>query len=88
MTPAALIALAIFGAAILAFGVYVRRFAEKITRDAHADLAAKFASTMPQLFTQTFSASGARITGTVAIAAGGVLLVVAAAVTAWQVLSA
>ncbi|CAN5261203.1 hypothetical protein BH11ACT4_BH11ACT4_13770 [soil metagenome] len=77
MSLGLVIALAVFGAAILAFGIYVRRSAEKTTRDAHADLEAMFGSSMPQLFAQPFTSGGARITGLVAIVAGALLLVAA-----------
>ena len=86
MTPVAIITLAVFGAAILGFGIYVHRFADRVTKDAQADLEGMFASNMPQLFAQPFPPAGARITGIVAIAAGGLLLAAAAVVLVVQLL--
>lgn len=85
MSPVAIVVLAVLGAAILGFGAYVHRFAERLTKDARATLEGMFAATMPQLFAEPFSPAGARITGIVAIAIGAVLLVVAGtgAVLSW-----
>lgn len=71
------VAMAVFGVAILGFGAYVARYAEKTTRDARATLQAMFGQTMPQLFEAETSPTGARITGIVAIVAGVLLLAAA-----------
>jgi hypothetical protein len=83
-----MIALAVFGAAILGFGIYVFRYAERVTRDAHTDLQGMFGSTMPQLFAQPFTPAGARITGVVATAVGGLLLATVLVVAVVQLVTA
>lgn len=83
-----IISLAVFGAAILGFGIYVFRYAERVTRDAHTDLQGMFGSTMPQLFAQPFTPSGARITGVVATAVGSLLVAAALVVLVVQLVTA
>lgn len=69
-----IVTLSLFGLAILGFGIYVARYAEKVTEEARTTLQGMFGSTMPQLFDAQTSSLGARITGIVAIVAGGLLL--------------